>query len=357
MRTFQVVQLPCAPPGDEWGVVVPAACEKSDRSSKVFQYARMELCRFGDVESYMKTLPNEMLPLDATVDFAFQMAFAIHAAREQLSLRHHDVKLLNFFIGERSEGQAYAYAFADEGAYTSYDSRVVKLADYGTAETNKDFEGKCIEGRHFGTLENSPPEYLLEECPSQSWATDTFALGLAVLHLFTGCKPYEEILEDVTCPDIIAEALVKEWRSKPKYKHTALACLLDDGDESILTDTLYRYIVMLGIPSGESRVSKVLRTMLQGQLPRGKRGRCLSAVRNTYDEHSSTYSLDCGSSPMIARARERMDRAGMRSLVVAMLSFDPCSRPAMIDCLKTIAMYDRHTSSIGGGGNTLTFRV
>ena len=271
VRTFQVLQLPCAPPDDEWA---PSRA-KEEKHAKVFQYARMELCSHGDVESYMKTLPEEMLPLDAAVDFAFQMIFAMHAAREQFSLRHHDIKLLNFFVSDRNDGHVFEYTFGKEQlSYLSQDSRVVKLADYGTADTNRDFDGKCIEARHFGTLENSPPEYLLEEFPAQSWATDTFALGLAVLHLFTGSKPYEEIMDEVLCPDVVADTLLKEWQSKPKRRYAALASVLEDDDEAILANTLYRYIVLLGIPAeepGESRATTMLRAAFETSSPRKAR--------------------------------------------------------------------------------------
>jgi hypothetical protein len=97
---------------------------------------------------------------------------------------------------------------------------VVKLADYGTADVDIDLRndndssgerspgcgimamGACsscssttqdlqfgapIGVRHFTTLENSPIEHLLlGSMAVQSFAADTYALGLCVLHLFTG---------------------------------------------------------------------------------------------------------------------------------------------------------------------------
>lgn len=63
----------------------------------------------------------------------------------------------------------------------------IKLADYGTADSNVDSLGKPVALDQFTTLENSPVEFLLEgDAAVQSFASDTFSLGLCLLHLFTG---------------------------------------------------------------------------------------------------------------------------------------------------------------------------
>lgn len=63
----------------------------------------------------------------------------------------------------------------------------IKLADYGTAESNVESLGKPVALDQFTTLENSPVEFLLEgDAAEQSFAGDTFSLGLSLLHLFTG---------------------------------------------------------------------------------------------------------------------------------------------------------------------------
>ena len=59
----------------------------------------MELCEYGDAEMFMKTQRDGLLPLREAQGFLFQMAFALYAGRVELSLRHFDVKLLNFFVG------------------------------------------------------------------------------------------------------------------------------------------------------------------------------------------------------------------------------------------------------------------
>jgi hypothetical protein len=64
---------------------------------------------------------------------------------------------------------------------------LIKMADFGTADTNCDRLGKPIGIDHFTTLENTPPELLFHGSNAQqSFAMDTFSAGLAVLHLFTG---------------------------------------------------------------------------------------------------------------------------------------------------------------------------
>ena len=58
-----------------------------------------------------------------------------------------------------------------------------------------------VEPEHFQTLENTPVDYLLlGRDAKQDFSGDAFALGLCMLHLFTGDSPYEEILEPVRCP-------------------------------------------------------------------------------------------------------------------------------------------------------------
>ena len=59
----------------------------------------MELCEHGDAEMFIKAQHNCLLPLQEAQGFLFQMAFSLYAGRVELSLRHFDVKLLNFFVG------------------------------------------------------------------------------------------------------------------------------------------------------------------------------------------------------------------------------------------------------------------
>ncbi|GMF19155.1 unnamed protein product [Phytophthora fragariaefolia] len=63
----------------------------------------------------------------------------------------------------------------------------VKLADYGAADSNMANLGKPVTIDQFATLENSPIEFLVEgDAAEQSYAADTFSLGLCLFHLFAG---------------------------------------------------------------------------------------------------------------------------------------------------------------------------
>ncbi|CAN0087479.1 unnamed protein product, partial [Ectocarpus fasciculatus] len=67
-----------------------------------YQYIGMELCEHGDAEVFMKAQRDGLLPTVEAQGFLFQMAFALYAGRAELSLRHFDVKLLNFFVSDAS---------------------------------------------------------------------------------------------------------------------------------------------------------------------------------------------------------------------------------------------------------------
>lgn len=120
----------------------------------------------------------------------FQMCFSIYAARERLGFRHYDIKLLNFLLkpaaavaeevrgaglGERRTGSAAETAGRPRSLHVRYslgtlqfvcrlsctDDFLVKLADYGTADTRDWTFGRPVKPQHFTTLENTPPEFLL----------------------------------------------------------------------------------------------------------------------------------------------------------------------------------------------------
>ena len=99
----------------------------------------------------------------------------------------------------------------------------------------------------------------------QSYAADTFPLGLCFFHLLTGYAPYEELLNDVHCPAHLASRLRKLWltedTSSPFYLIHEVVMTLDTGcedgeedvePEGVLLDTLYRYMVLFGLSEGFS---------------------------------------------------------------------------------------------------------
>lgn len=74
----------------------------------------------------------------------------------------------------------------------------VKLADYGSADSSVENIGKPVTLDQFTTLENTPVEFLLEgDAAEQSFAADTFSLGLCLLHLFTGW--YDRPMDHALC--------------------------------------------------------------------------------------------------------------------------------------------------------------
>lgn len=128
---------------------------------------------------------------------------------------------------------------------------VAKLADYGTADLRPDTDSLPICMANFTTLENSPPEFLVlgENC-RQGWGHDNWGLGLCFFHLFTGNCPYEELLEEVTCPPNLRRLLEDVWdpADKSGTDFALLSSLInadvyEEGDEKdfVLFDTLYRY--------------------------------------------------------------------------------------------------------------------
>ena len=128
-----------------------------------YQFIKMEFCSGGDVEDYIRsiTIPTE----ESTRKMIFQMCFSLYCAREQLSLRHFDIKLLNFFVTNTS---TFVSKYATNTTTTTnknnddlimrvgfekdiYElhfnkniSEVVKLADFGTSEITSRSLNDCI---------------------------------------------------------------------------------------------------------------------------------------------------------------------------------------------------------------------
>jgi hypothetical protein len=61
-----------------------------------YQYMRMEYCRGGDLEGLVRSQKD--LAVDVVRMMLFQMCYSLYACRDQVSLRHYDLKLLNFFV-------------------------------------------------------------------------------------------------------------------------------------------------------------------------------------------------------------------------------------------------------------------
>ena len=239
-----------------------------------YQYVLMQFAEFGDCEEACKLEAQQRWPAEELPPMLFQMLFALHVAQHELTLRHYDVKLLNFFLaaaptpargsgegresgegeGEGSlelvygyEGQRYRFEFAQPSP------KLVMLADFGTADTSPETYGKPMEAAHFTTLENTPPDFLLCGADAvQSFAADAFGLGLCLLHLLTGRAPYEELIAPLKCPAELKSALEAVWCDEGDSRYAPVKQVLEGSDEEgVLYHTLYRYLCMFGTSAAE----------------------------------------------------------------------------------------------------------
>ncbi|TDH65050.1 hypothetical protein CCR75_008973 [Bremia lactucae] len=330
-----------------------------DNQKQIFQYMRMEYCDGGDLEGFISLHENKTLPLNSVaVPFFFQMVFGLYCAREKYNLRHCDIKLLNFFLKTASRSKLCKTSGADVVLHymledvcfvlqmpASY-SFWIKLADYGAAVSNPESLGSPVTMDQFATLENSPVEYLLYgDAAKQSYAADTFSLGLCLLHLFTGSAPYEEVLEDVICPTDLLKDLKALWMSpRKKSRFSVIKSVARGDDEDTLCHTLYRYIVLFDLPNTNPNEScgmdKVWQLLLKHLRPedlavtRPQLRRKQAAIANDartaseqfkYDQ--SLYSIAKGSNGIIDRCRQGlMAIPGAMDLLKNMVEFDPSKR-------------------------------
>lgn len=316
--------------------------EPSASTRGTFQYIRMELCRHGDAEEYIKRLPNEVMSPEESRSILFQTAFALHVAADRFSMKHYDVKLLNIFLQDAVQGDlvdsvgdvtVLRYGLGDRvyALRMSSDRAILaKLADYGTANVQAASNGKAVTIGQFTTIENTPPDYLiLGDAATQGHGHDNFGLGLCMLHLFTGHAPYEEILEDVYCPLALKKKLRQIWIEDEYSGFNAVRTMVlldvdeDEGEpDETLYHTLYRYLVLFGIPEDKGsssegdRVWKAITQTLEGG-GRTNRGRpCGRSARQGRKEGPDAaqfasdrkkYSLSHGNNKFIARARKTLE--------------------------------------------------
>jgi serine/threonine protein kinase len=403
LETYSTFESPYCIPKNFSGSSARSVIAKP-KSSEVghYQYILMELCRGGDIESSIRRQTKKVLPLDNVRSFLFQMIFSLYSSREQLNLRHNDVKLLNFLLsdassllppkpspsmsGERRDSPRCnkismklwfgEHVFKLSLPMTPTCPSLVKLADFGTSQVGSTGAETSITPEHFTTLENTPPEFLLlgSKASSSSFACDTFGLGLCYLHLLTGVAPYEELLNEVSCPPDLRSLLKELWttndRSSQYYViHEVLDSLVegdadtddeepalgqresavdDDSVMNVLYDTLYRFVVLVGLPpidlfagidaSTGSMARNPVVLALHAALAGRQQTFGVDAVRNSmhiYNQDAAKWSISVGSSEHMNRARDRLrdlsPSAG--ALLQSMLSLDPTKRCTMHEAL------------------------
>lgn len=371
--TRGVFTCPYEPPATHWGSAEnknPLLRTKSKRKPRKpteegrYQYIRMELCSEGDAEEYLKAEPNEILSPELARNLLFQVAFALHAAADRFSLKHYDVKLLNVFLQDaRNISQSTKSLTGDVVLRFGVGSKVfglkmpnskaivAKLADYGTADVKSESNGQPVTIAQYTTLENTPPDFLiLGDEAKQGHAHDCFGLGLCMLHLFTGHAPYEEILEDITCPTKLKERLRHLWEDENSDEYSVIRSVIlsdvytdEDGNEFGTPDetfyhTLYRYCVLFGIPQRRqcSKVWRVLTDCLEGTCTKGKRRTRRGVEANQYAKDRREYSLSHGNNIYIARCRQQLEAMhGGMELLMSLVSFDPDQRASALDVLNS----------------------
>lgn len=338
-----------------------------------YQYIRMELASEGDAEELIKgQLPNELLPTSVARALLFQIAFSLYAAADKFSVKHYDLKLLNIFVQRiHTDGDLVlryglgAHVFALR--MPSSHAFLAKLADFGTANVSPASNGLPVTIAHFTTLENTPPDFMiLGDDATQGHGHDNFGLGLCMLHLFTGFRPYEEILEDVTCPGNLKKRLCAIWEDESVEGYSVIrSVILDsvvkdedghivegDPDETFY-DTLYRFLVLFGIPKIQfqqktcPRVWKAISDSLgpiksTGRTRDGKPVRKKAGTDITqYNRDCKKYSIRAGNNKYIARARHALSSInGGLDLLQRLCAFDPKSRATAMEVLNSTFMED-----------------
>jgi hypothetical protein len=378
--TRGVFTSPYAPPPTHWGnankkkplgksfvKVKSGPKEPKDAHPGRFQFIRMELCRQGDAEEFLKRQPNEMLDPRMSQAFVFQIAFALHAAADRFSLKHYDLKLLNIFVQDivaQTDAVVMRYGLGSHMfslRMPSEQAVVAKLADYGTANIKADTNGQPVTIAQFTTLENTPPDFMiLGDEARQGHSHDCFGLGLCMLHLFTGHAPYEEILEEVVCPPVLKKKLRRIWEEEKVKGYDAIRSVIlcdvykdeagnivEGEPDDTLYDTFYRYLVLFGVPEAFHqkkcpKVWKAISDTLQHAGP-GKGGRPVRKKQGTdaaqYLQDSRQFSIRAGSNILIRQAREILQAMpGGMELLLRLCAFDPSQRASAMDVLNSSFM-------------------
>ena len=207
----------------------------------------------------------------------------------------------------------------------------------------------------YNDRKHRPRVFIPRQCGvSASFAADTFGLGLSFLHLVTGRAPYEELLEHVRCPPALQSALEDVWtRTAADSPYlviqevlSSLDAPMDDDDScsddpsvlTVLYDTLYRYVVMIGLPNPElfstgdgaaaknPVVSAILDTLDQGLNENAEPD--VQAASMQYMADAEAWSIFEGKQPVMRSARTRLKEISpdAQQWLRRMLCYDPLHR-------------------------------
>jgi len=333
--------------------------EPGKNSRGRYLYTRMELC-MGDIEAYITQQPGQVIDRSLARNLFFQMSYSLYVGQNYLGLKHYDVKLLNFLLKHANDRETcmtdeittvLRYGVGDhvfQLCTPTSEALVVKLADYGTAKIRSFSNGKPVTIGQFTTIENSPPEYFIDgDDAKQGHGHDCFGLGLCMFHLFTGRSPYEEILEDVVCPNSLQIKLKKIWESKTPIGFEVIKSVIrsdtyEDESGNIIDGkpderpyhTFYRYLVLFGIPTdlkrkngtNSSRVWKAVSLWLEGK------------EADEFNRHKKLFNIAIGTDSRIARARHELEVLGGMNLLLSLVNFDPLHRATPLDVINSSFM-------------------
>ena len=342
------------PKGREFVASKNHRCPKTPKDGHPgrYQYIRMELVNEGDAEELIKRQKDEVFPFEVARGLLFQIAFALFVAADKYSMKHYDVKLLNIFVHRVEEADQSLVLRYGLGSHTfavnmpAGQALIAKLADFGTANTVPASNGQPVTMAHFTTLENTPPDFMiLGDDATQGHEHDSFGLGLCMLHLFSGYRPYEEIMEDVHCPPHLKKFLRKIWENEKVGGFSVIRTVISDDPDEIMYDTLYRFLVLFGIPEVKfqqqtcPKVWKAISDALEFSV-RARGGR---PARKRVDSDVTQYNRDCkrfslrhGNNKYIARARNSLNKVnGGLDLLLGLCSFDPKTRATAMNVLNS----------------------
>ena len=299
------------------------------------------------------------------------MSFSLLAEKRVYQMKHYDVKNLNFLLQDGSIGHEdgdhervrmeYSYDGKVYGVEMPRDSAVIaKLADYGTADMKGGDGGGKVTLGNFTTLENTPADFLvLGEDAGQGYGHDEWGLGLCLWHLATGDCPYEEIMEEVKCPERLRERISEWWEDEERDEFGVVRSLInadvyEDGDEKDYTlhDTLYRYAVMFGIDKVGGSMGKggEFIAYFKGAIEGDRK------VNKAYEKHRRRFGCDVGVEERVKRGREcLMGMEGGWECFVGLTNWNKEERWSFEDVVKG-RMMDELVGEKGDEDGVLAFR-
>jgi serine/threonine protein kinase len=265
----------------------------------------------------------------------FQLAYTVYNAKEQFStgMVHYDISPLIVLVdvntsndcvlsyGLKHRNESFTFALR-----TSRGSlHIAKVIDFGTSRV-----GQNVSDLQFTILENIPPEYFLcGNMAKQGYSNECFAIGLSMLHLFTG-QLYQEILASVVCPSYLKTMLSIIYASEQDDSFSVIRSVIqkNSNNETLLLNTIYRYLILFGRPK------KYIQPIIHP--------RVWKAILFSFNRNDSTqYKLDCeqysfltGKNITIRRARNALsENDGLQNLFLGLCNFNPLQRKTAFNIL------------------------